>query len=548
MKEFLHSTKGKICIACVALLLVAALAGGGYGFWHYQQPKFQDVTIELGQPLPQITAFLTEYAHPDRATLETPEQDIDLSRAGQQSLTFSHGGKEETVVLHIVDTTVPQVSFREVIADVDAVLTPEDFVESVFDLSEVQIAFAQPLNPPESYGDATAMIVVTDASGNTVTAQCKIRYVWMYAEFTLELGQRLQKADVLMNPEKDSDLLTQEELDAISDGGPGTYTITGEIGDVTCQCVVTVVDTTAPALELQDVSVYADEGITLEAFLVSWSDASQDVTIEWAAEPDLTTAGYQTVTIVATDASGNVTTAEAGLTVLVDTQGPVFSGMGQLSVYKNGTVDYAAGITANDERDGEVEFTYDASKVDLSTAGTYYVIYTATDASGNVTTFRRKVVVSSNTEDTAALVAQIAASLPADAVAILNYVKNNIGYNHSWGGTDPVWYGFTNKVGNCYVHALCLQELLAIKGFETQLIWVEGSSPGSDKAANGWDPHYWLIVKLDGVWWHIDATPGRLHSKYPLMNDEMRYETLKSGSYQRDWDRSLWPVCDGETP
>lgn len=548
MKKLMHSTMGKIGIACVALVLIAIIAGGSYRIWYAQQPKFHNVTIELGQPLPNIQAFLTELADEEWAIMETPQEEIDVSRVGQHSITFRHGLKAETVILEVEDTTKPYVVFQEVIADVDAELKPEDFIREVFDLSEVTISFAEPLNPPESYGNASAIVVVTDAYGNSATGQCKIRYVWMYPEYTLELGNVLQKENVLINPEKDGDLLDQEALDAINNGGPGTYTLVSLNGSDICQCVVTVVDTIAPALEVQPVTVYVDDNIQLEDFLISCSDASENVDIAWMEAPDLSEPGEQRVTIVATDASGNTTRVETVLTVLVDTQGPVFSGMGQLSVFKDGKIDYTVGISAIDDRDGSVTFTYDASKVDLSTAGTYYVIYTATDSSGNVTTFRRKVVVSSSTSDTAALVAQIAATLPNDAVEICKYVRRTIGYNHNWGGTDPVWYGFTNKVGNCYVHALCLQELLTAKGFETQLIWVEGSTPGSDSAANGWDPHYWLIVKLEGTWWHIDATPGTLHNKYDLMNDEMRYETLRSKGFNRDWDRDLWPVCDGEKP
>ena len=56
-----------------------------------------------------------------------------------------------------------------------------------------------------------------------------------------------------------------------------------------------------------------------------------------------------------------------------------------------------------------------------------------------------------------------------------------------------------------------------------------------------------MLIKLDGRWWHIDATPGPVHSKYSLMNDAQRYETLvrdiDGEEVQRDWDRSKWPAC-----
>ena len=147
---------------------------------------------------------------------------------------------------------------------------------------------------------------------------------------------------------------------------------------------------------------------------------------------------------------------------------------------------------------------------------------------GNVATLRRKISINHDETDTQALVDSIAASLPNDPEKIRDYVRNYVGYNSNWGGEDPVWYGFTQWTGNCYVHALCLQEILDVKGYETQLIWV------TDKS------HYWLIINLDGVWRHIDATPGRVHSRYSLMTDEQRVATLSG----RNWDHSQWPACE----
>ena len=77
---------------------------------------------------------------------------------------------------------------------------------------------------------------------------------------------------------------------------------------------------------------------------------------------------------------------------------------------------------------------------------------------------------------------------------------------------------------------MCLMALFDEKGIESQLIWTIQKNPS----------HYWLIVKIDGVWKHIDPTPGRLHSKYSLMNDKQRLSTLSG----RKWDRSAWPACE----
>ena len=539
---------GKILIVCAVIFLLAAIIGEGcYSSWYDRQPKFQDVTIELGRKLPPMRDFLTDNAKPNRAGMLTPPEQIDISKTGQQTLTFIHGAKEETVTLTVVDTTAPKVVLQDLTVAIGTELKPEDFVVEVTDLSETTVAFAQTPEKPDSYGNATVSILVTDASGNETVSQCRVYYVWMLPAFTLELGDTLTKEDLLLDAANDADLLDQEILDQINGSPAGTYTITSTDGETHCECIVTVQDTTGPDLTVKNVSVYKGETVELKDFVSSVSDPSGDVTTVLLTEPVTTAGGTYAITVEATDIFGNKTTVEAVLEVLEDTTKPEFSGLSTMTVEKGASPNYTKGVLAIDDRDGEVAFTYDDSKVDLSTAGTYYVTYKATDSSGNTVSSRRKIVVNPDKSDTQKLVEKIAAKLPNDPEAIRDYVRDEITYNHNWGGEDPVWYGLKNGKGNCYVHALVLEALLKEKGYTTQLIWVEGSKVGVDTNPNGWPPHYWLIIYLDGTWWHIDATPGNTHTRYSLMNDEMRYELLYSTSAgcQRDWDRSKWPACDG---
>jgi hypothetical protein len=410
-----------------------------------------------------------------------------------------------------------------------------------------------------------------------------------------------------MNPEKDGDLLDQAALDALTTAAVGTYPITVTTVDgQTDTCQITVVDTVKPELKVKNPTVYEGESVSLDDFVESASDLAGPVTTKLQQTPDTGKAGTYTVTVEASDINGNVTTAEATLQVVKDTDPPVFSGLKKLSTDKDkkpsytsgvtatdakdgkvafeyddsnvnlskpGTYtvtytatdkagnkatqqrkvevladtqapkfsglkeitaekhqkpDYTAGVSAKDNWDGTVEFTYDDSKVDLTKAGTYYVTYSAVDKAGNKATSRRKVVINHDQEDTKALVKEVAAGLGSDPEAIRDYVRLSIRYSSDWGKPDPVWFGFKNRKGNCYVHALCLQELLEAKGYQTKLIWV------TDKS------HYWNLIKINGVWKHIDATPGTRHTKYSLMNDEQRLETLQG----RKWDTSQWPACE----
>ncbi len=596
---------GAIAGAAAVLLTFGALSG--YTVWYSRLTKFRDVTVELGQPLPPVREFLTEYANEEKAKLITEEADIDLSQAGTRELTFSYGKKQTTAVLTIADTVPPVLKLQDVSADIGTELTVEDFVVEATDLSEVTVALVEPLEQPEGYGDVTVEVIATDASGNTATESCTLSYVWMRAALTVELGSTVSKGDILMNPEKDADLVNQEQLDALKTAAVGTYPISATTADgQTAECTVTVVDTTPPALKVNDLVVYEGEPVTLNDLLAEATDLAGEVTTRLVTQLDTAKAGTFTATVEAEDINGNVTSANAvvtvvkdtdppvfsglknfstdkdkkpnytsgvsatdardgkvdfeyndsevdlskpgtyyviytardksgnvatgkrKLTVLADTEAPKFSGLKDISTQKNQKPNYTSGVSAKDNWDGKVDFTYDDSKVDLSKAGTYYVTYSAVDKAGNKATARRKVVVNHDAEDTKALVKSIAAGLSSDPEAIRDYVRSSIKYSSDWGGSDPVWFGFKNKKGNCYVHALCLQELLEEKGYSTKLIWV------TDKS------HYWLLINLGGSWKHIDATPGQRHTKYSLMNDEQRLETLSG----RTWDTSKWPACE----
>ncbi len=524
MREFLKTVLGKVCLGAAALVLAAALGLCGYTGVHYLLPKFQNVTIELGEAFPPVEAFLTAHARKENATLLTKAPDI--SKAGDVPLDFSHNGKQETVTLTVQDTTAPKVTFQDVTVDIDAPVTAELFIADVFDHAPTTAEISGDFDRPDG-GTVKVPIVVTDASGNKTQKTCTLTCLWMYEHVTLELGEKLTKDMILLNPERDGELISQNKLDKINKAEKvGKYTLTLKDGDRKGTCTVTVQDTTAPTLKLRTVNVDLGDKITLKKFIKSCTDASGKVTTKFAETPSTRKEGTYSVTIIAKDKNGNTTEQTATLKVHKDSKPPVFSGLKAMTVKKNASPNYRSGVKAVDAKDGTVEFTVNTSKVNLSKAGTYYATYTAKDAAGNKATARRKITVTHNDADTRALVKKWAAKLSNDPYEIMKYVRKNIRYNHNWGGSDPVWYGMKNKVGNCYVHAKVMEAIFKEKGIKTQIIYV------TDKS------HYWNLVYTGGKWQHIDATPGTKHPSR-LMNDEDRYKNLQG----RDWDRSKWPVC-----
>ena len=506
---------------------IMAVAIGFAVVWFFSQPRFHDLTVELGTENINIESFMTEFANVKNVGIVTDLSTVDISSVGSIPLTLRSGSKNETVTLTVEDTTPPNVEFiLQLEKTPDYKPDPYDFIASCYDLSQVTAHFVGNVVIPLNYEDQSFTVVVEDAYGNAVSQVCTLSIVWLKSEYTLELGELLNKEDLLFNPGRDDYMLKQDEIDAVNLSGIGEYTIANIVDENVCQ--IHVVDTTPPELVLSDISIYRGEEVTVDSFVESCSDASGDVQVRLTTQPDVDTLGIQTMTIEATDVNGNITTATATLAVVMDKTPPAIKGLSTLSVKKRSNPDYLSGVSAVDKVDGVCEVTYDSRGVDLTTAGTYYVTYTAQDKDGNTAKVKRTVIVEHDQEDTDALADSVAAGLGSDPEEIRDYVRNTIKYSHNSGGEDPVWYGFTNKSGDCLVHALCLQSLLSRKGYETQLIWV------TDKS------HYWLIVKLEEGWRHIDATPGVKHTKYSLMTDEQRYSILQG----RNWDRSAWPKCE----
>ena len=534
MKRFFRGAEGVLCIV-LSVILLAALAGAGWIIYEVEQlPAFRDVTMELGSGLPTIGQFLTEFGDPEKAVLVTPADQVDLTKAGQQKLTFRQNGKEETVTLTILDTVAPVVEFRDLTLSPGAVPQPEDFVVSVRDHAQVTVEITEMTELPESFGIASAKVTVTDASGNAVTGLCSVHYAWLRDEVILELGDTLEIGDLLLRPEDAALFTDQAAVDRINDSGLGTYLITGTHAGMSCQCVVTVRDTQGPEVEVKPFVLELGKIASAEDFVVSAQDRSGAVTCTLAAEPDYEKLGIQNVIVEVRDASGNVTSVETTLEIREDMTPPVFQGVGDMRVEIGSRPDYAANVAAVDNKDGYVEFTYQAILENTDRSGSYYVIYTATDAAGNKATAQRRIIVDHDQSDIDALVAKYADQLSSDPVEIMNWCYQNIVYYSEWGDGDPVWYGFTKWRGNCYVHAYCLQAILNHKGYETQIVWTTEKT------------HYWVLVNIGGegdeaVWRHIDSTPGNMHLGYGLMDDQQRLWTLSGG---RVWDFDQWPACE----
>ena len=209
---------------------------------------------------------------------------------------------------------------------------------------------------------------------------------------TVEAGRDTLSANEFRKEDKGIDAEFVSDLSAVDFDTLGKYPVQVRYQNKTYNCTIIVEDTIAPQALVHNVSVYSNQTLKAEDFVVSVSDATA-VTVSLRPEPDLTKEAQTLMTVILTDAAGNVSEYEAVLSVYVDNGAPQLSGVNALFTYIGTEPDYLAGVTAMDDRDMALQIQVDKSKVDLNAIGTYDVLYSVTDAAGNTTTAPSTVTV-----------------------------------------------------------------------------------------------------------------------------------------------------------
>lgn len=133
------------------------------------------------------------------------------------------------------------------------------------------------------------------------------------SSYTVEAGSEFSAADLLRYA-KD-----QEKYGSLDTGVdtsvPGDYTVTLPLSPFKGHATVTVVDTQKPIAIVQDVDAWYGAEVSASDFVVQLQDATA-VTVSFnGTQPDTYTIGTQTITLLFTDAGGNISAASATLTV-----------------------------------------------------------------------------------------------------------------------------------------------------------------------------------------------------------------------------------------
>ncbi len=338
---------------------------------------------------------------------------------------------------------------------------------------------------------------------------------------------------------------------------PGTYTI--PMTDATGKkynLKLTVRDRKRPVVTTKH--VYYAKGVSTPNALdfINTIEEADEYTAYFTCDlPDLTQIGDYDITFRVKDASGNTTKElHSLLTVIEDTQAPVFVKTPELSAYVGEAIAYRKGLVVQDNCGGDVPIEVDSSGVDPTTPGDYEVRFAATDASGNTAWATTVIHIYENqvTEDQLyekldAVIADIITpdmDKEAQMRAVYRYVYDHIAYIPDSDKSDWVRAAhdglFMTGAGDCYNYfaaSIAFCRRLGIDYREIQ------RTPG---AAEG--THYWIMVNIgtneEPRWYHFDCTHLRAsysHSGCLLTDTQIRaFNRFRAGFYA--YDASAYPA------
>lgn len=311
-----------------------------------------------------------------------------------------------------------------------------------------------------------------------------------------------------------------------------------------------VFDHTPPAGQALNAQIWLGETIFPSKLVTNVTDNSS-VKYSFKAPPDLSQIGQQEVIIILKDESGNKTEITSQLTIKKDDQAPVISGVADQRVFIGTAVLYKKNVTVTDNRDTDVKLEIDSSTVNLTKAGNYTVTYSATDSSGNKTEKTAVITVAAKTadditeQDLNVYVDKILAEIikpdmtELEKINVVYYwVFDHISYTgtsdkSSW--IKSAYLSITKGSGDCYNYYTTIRALLTRAGFD--VVSVE-RVPGTKTH------HYWNMVKYNGEYYHIDATPTLNHKYVCMLRSDPEVEAYsKLNLRYYEYDKTKVPAA-----
>lgn len=303
-------------------------------------------------------------------------------------------------------------------------------------------------------------------------------------------------------------------------------------------CKLIIADTIPPVGQGIAQKIFACEELPDALSCITGIEDVTDVAATWKNVPDMSLGGSFIVQASLTDGCGNETLVDVPFEVTKDSTGPVIAGTRDIEIYVGDNVTYRNNVVITDDYDENPELTIDTAGVDLNKSGKYDVTYTAKDFSGNETSVTIKLTVHEKPEGYVepevvyAAAKEILDSITEPgmteeevALQIVWWCRYNIRFilrtnSKSW--TEAAYNAFKTHTGNCYSTAYAVKALLDVAGIENMII---------ERYPYQTATHFWNYVKLNGEWYHCDATWREGYDSYFFMYTTKELQDFWQGGW-----------------
>ena len=454
----------------------------------------KELTVEAGTEAIAANDFRKEDKGID-AEFVSDLTAVDLNTPGEYPVKVRYKNKTHSCTVAVVDTTAPTATVRNVAVYAGHSLKPEAFVSGIVDCTEVTVSWKP---EPDLTKEAQTLmtIILTDAAGN------KTEYEAVLSVFV----------DTV-----------QPQLEGV---GP----------------VFTYISTEPDYLD--GVIATDDRDVALQ---IRVDDS----------KVDLGAVGTYDITYSVTDAAGNTVSVPTTLTVTDDDVLPSILGVHPLSLYTGTAASFDSNIQVRDDKDPAPRLTVDDSKVDTAVPGTYPLVYTARDMTGNKTQIQTTVtvvqkpenyvqadVINAKADELLQKIVTENMTAEAKAKAIYSYVRSH----YTYGGTSArvewmqdAYAMMSNGQGDFYNYFALTKLLLERCG-------IPNIDVRRTPNADGVSEHAWSMVSVDGgkTYYHLDATPRSGDGDdFCLVSDSFldAYSSTHNGTHTRDAD--TYPATGG---
>lgn len=358
------------------------------------------------------------------------KSELDVQKAGTYKIYYSvkdaagnSDSKERKVIIGIVDNEKPVIYLQDLkhfLLDVNTTFNdPGAYaIDNIDDTIQFKEFIVTHDIDTSKLGEYKVKYEVSDNAGNKATKERTVEVIDTIAPVitlkgpsTINLGlgfpyseNGVESAIDNLDGDVTSDVKISGSVN--SDVG-GNYIITYKVSDshnnerVVERLVQIAKDTEAPVITLKGSNPmeiylgqsYVEPGATASDNIEG--DISDKIVIDGQVDKNI--AGDYIITYTVSDLGGNEAKKERKVTVSADNVKPVITLKGTNPMpLKVGDSYNEPGATATDNVDGDLtnKININSSDVNTSLAGTYEVVYTVSDNSGNKATKKRSVVVS----------------------------------------------------------------------------------------------------------------------------------------------------------